>query len=104
MRADPRAYTTDFAKSGREHKILIDYLRNNRTNTSVCAFATRATRRSCVDAARLERVASPAGSLDDTDGSETTDTNSHGSMGGSWKGAQTISVASFAAVMHLSLT
>jgi bifunctional non-homologous end joining protein LigD len=41
-RTDPDAYTTAFAKSGREHKILIDYLRNNRTNTSVCAFSPRA--------------------------------------------------------------
>jgi bifunctional non-homologous end joining protein LigD len=41
-RSDPRAYTTTFAKAGRENKILIDYLRNNRTNTSVCAFSPRA--------------------------------------------------------------
>src|SRR3954451_268089 len=40
-RADPQTYTTAFAKSGRERKILIDYLRNNRTNTSVCAFSPR---------------------------------------------------------------
>jgi bifunctional non-homologous end joining protein LigD len=39
---DPAAYTTKFAKAGRERKILIDYLRNNRTNTSVCAFSPRA--------------------------------------------------------------
>jgi bifunctional non-homologous end joining protein LigD len=39
---DPHTYTTAFAKSGREHKILIDYLRNNRTNTSVCGFSPRA--------------------------------------------------------------
>jgi len=39
---DPRSYTTKFAKEGRERKILIDYLRNNRTNTSVCAFSPRA--------------------------------------------------------------
>ena len=41
-RRDPARYTTAFAKSGRERKILIDYLRNNRTNTSVAAFSTRA--------------------------------------------------------------
>jgi len=41
-RTDPRCYTTTFAKAGRERKILIDYLRNNRTNTSVCAFSPRA--------------------------------------------------------------
>jgi len=41
-RRDPKAYTTAFPKLGREHKILIDYLRNNRTNTSVAAFSTRA--------------------------------------------------------------
>jgi bifunctional non-homologous end joining protein LigD len=31
-----------FPKAGREGKLLIDYLRNNRTNTSVAAFSTRA--------------------------------------------------------------
>jgi bifunctional non-homologous end joining protein LigD len=41
-RTDPRSYTTRFAKAGREQKILIDYLRNNRTNTSICAFSPRA--------------------------------------------------------------
>jgi len=39
---DPIRYTTDFRKAGREDKILIDYLRNNRTNTSICAFSVRA--------------------------------------------------------------
>jgi len=39
---DPSAFTTEFAKAGREDKLLIDYLRNNRTNTSVAAFSTRA--------------------------------------------------------------
>jgi bifunctional non-homologous end joining protein LigD len=39
---DPARYTMDFRKAGREDKILIDYLRNNRTNTSVCAFSVRA--------------------------------------------------------------
>jgi bifunctional non-homologous end joining protein LigD len=41
-RAAPEAYTTDFAKAGRANKILIDYLRNNRTNTSIAAYSTRA--------------------------------------------------------------
>jgi bifunctional non-homologous end joining protein LigD len=41
-RRDPRRYTTAFAKAGRERKVLIDYLRNNRTNTSVAAYSTRA--------------------------------------------------------------
>jgi bifunctional non-homologous end joining protein LigD len=41
-RADPDIYTTQFAKAGRERKILIDYLRNNRTNTSIAAYSTRA--------------------------------------------------------------
>ena len=42
VRTDPRLYTTTFRKLGRERKILIDYLRNNRTNTSICAFSPRA--------------------------------------------------------------
>jgi bifunctional non-homologous end joining protein LigD len=41
-RLDTNSYTTTFAKIGRERKILLDYLRNNRTNTSVCAFSPRA--------------------------------------------------------------
>jgi bifunctional non-homologous end joining protein LigD len=41
-RIDPSRYTTTFSKRGREAKILIDYLRNNRTNTSVCAYSPRA--------------------------------------------------------------
>ena len=42
VKTAPRLYTTTFAKVGRERKILIDYLRNNRTNTSVCAYSPRA--------------------------------------------------------------
>jgi bifunctional non-homologous end joining protein LigD len=41
-RDNPALYTTAFAKAGRARKILIDYMRNNRTNTSVSAFSTRA--------------------------------------------------------------
>jgi bifunctional non-homologous end joining protein LigD len=39
---DPARFTTRFAKAGRERLILIDYLRNNRTNTSIAAYSTRA--------------------------------------------------------------
>jgi bifunctional non-homologous end joining protein LigD len=42
VRRQPRLFTDRFAKSGRDDKILIDYLRNNRTNTSIAAFSTRA--------------------------------------------------------------
>ena len=47
-RQSPRLYTTAFPKAGRERKILLDYLRNNRTNTSVAAFSTRAKPRASV--------------------------------------------------------
>jgi bifunctional non-homologous end joining protein LigD len=40
-RIDAR-FTTRYAKAGREHLLLVDYLRNNRTNTSIAAFSTRA--------------------------------------------------------------
>jgi bifunctional non-homologous end joining protein LigD len=43
VRANPRLYTTAFSKRGREEKILLDYLRNNRTNTSICAYSPRAS-------------------------------------------------------------
>jgi bifunctional non-homologous end joining protein LigD len=41
-RHDPRRFTASFAKAGRGSRILVDYLRNNRTNTSVAAFSLRA--------------------------------------------------------------
>ena len=42
VRAHPHTFTERFAKLGRERKILVDYLRNNRTNTSIAAFSARA--------------------------------------------------------------
>ena len=42
VRAHPDTFTERFAKLGRERKILVDYLRNNRTNTSIAAYSTRA--------------------------------------------------------------
>jgi bifunctional non-homologous end joining protein LigD len=42
VRADPQRYTMRFARHGRERRILVDYLRNNRTNTSICAYSPRA--------------------------------------------------------------
>ena len=48
VKADPKTFTTRFAKAGRQRQILIDYLRNNRTNTSVSAFSPRARRGAAV--------------------------------------------------------
>jgi bifunctional non-homologous end joining protein LigD len=39
---DPALFTTSVPKAGRERKILLDVLRNNRTNTSVAAYSLRA--------------------------------------------------------------
>jgi bifunctional non-homologous end joining protein LigD len=41
VRHDATQFTTQFGKRGRERQILVDYLRNNRTNTSIAAFSTR---------------------------------------------------------------
>jgi bifunctional non-homologous end joining protein LigD len=41
-RSQPGRYTIDIPKAGREKKILIDFLRNNRGSTSVAAYSTRA--------------------------------------------------------------
>lgn len=38
---DPTRYTLTFSKRDRDRKILIDYLRNNRTNTAVAAYSAR---------------------------------------------------------------
>jgi bifunctional non-homologous end joining protein LigD len=42
VRQRPETFTERFAKAGRSDKILLDYLRNNRTNTSIAAYSTRA--------------------------------------------------------------
>jgi bifunctional non-homologous end joining protein LigD len=41
-RAAPRAFTTTVSKAARPGKILLDYLRNARANSSVAAFSVRA--------------------------------------------------------------
>lgn len=42
VRHDQKLFTLQFGKRGRDRQILVDYLRNNRTNTSIAAFSTRA--------------------------------------------------------------
>jgi bifunctional non-homologous end joining protein LigD len=42
VRDDPSRFTTANPKAGRERQILVDVLRNNRTNTSVAAYSLRA--------------------------------------------------------------
>ena len=42
VRRRPSLFTATFAKAGRDDRILVDYLRNNRTNTSIAAYSTRA--------------------------------------------------------------
>ena len=42
VRQRPELFTEQFGKAGRHDKILVDYLRNNRTNTSIAAYSTRA--------------------------------------------------------------
>lgn len=100
---DPHRYTTAFAKSGRERKILIDYLRNNRTNTSVCAFSPRARAGGT--------VSMPIGwnELRESPGRWTILTVPRrlarlrtDPWADYWEGAQTLSAGSLAAVARLS--
>ena len=41
-RAEPETYTSKLPKASRKGKIFIDYLRNGRGATSICAYSTRA--------------------------------------------------------------
>jgi bifunctional non-homologous end joining protein LigD len=103
-KTDPRIYTTAFPKAGRERQILIDYLRNNRTNTSVCAFSPRARPGA--------RVSMPLSwhDLEDPPDQWTLltvprrlDQLRTDPWKDYWSDAQTISAASFAAVSRVSL-
>jgi bifunctional non-homologous end joining protein LigD len=101
-KSDPRTYTTAFAKAGRERQILIDYLRNNRTNTSVCAFSPRARPGATVSMPLgWDDLVSPPDRWtlltvpDHLERRRTDPWNDY------WSAAQVISAASFAAVSRL---
>ena len=82
VRTDPQLYTTTFAKVGRERKILIDYLRNNRTNTSICAYSPRArTGSDRLHAARLERSERIARAVDVAYGRQASEASSDRPVG-----------------------
>ena len=102
-RTDPQAYTTAFAKSGRERKILIDYLRNNRTNTSVCAFSPRA-RAGAVVSMPLDwkELREPPARWTILTAPKRLARVRTDPWADYWEGAQTISAASFAAVTRPS--
>jgi bifunctional non-homologous end joining protein LigD len=46
--ADPRHFTSNMSKARRHGKIFIDYLRNGRSATAICAYSTRAKPRATV--------------------------------------------------------
>jgi bifunctional non-homologous end joining protein LigD len=64
VRRRPALFTERFAKVGRQDKILLDYLRNNRTNTSIAAYSSRARPDGTVSVplawTELGRLASPS--------------------------------------------
>src|SRR5678815_2533810 len=92
-------YTTAFAKSGRERKILIDYLRNNRTNTSVCAFSPRARPGATVSMPLAwEELGEPPGRWTIRTVPRRLGRIRPEPWADYWEGDQTISAASFAAV------
>ncbi len=103
VRADPEAYTTAFPKAGREHKILIDYLRNNRTNTSVCAFSPRARPGAAVSMPLgWNELREPPDRWTILTAPRRLARIKADPWAGYWKGAQTIPGASLAAVARLS--
>jgi bifunctional non-homologous end joining protein LigD len=100
--SDPALYTITFAKQGRESKILIDYLRNNRTNTSVCAFSARARENGGVsmpiDWSKLTTRLKPERFTVETVGKKAM----ADPWRDYWKTRQKISKASFAAIRKLT--
>jgi bifunctional non-homologous end joining protein LigD len=99
VRADPALYTTTFSKQGRERKILIDYLRNNRTNTSICAYSPRARAGGPVSvAAGMEGVERRSGRLDRVIGAAPPAPPARRPWADYWTTSQRISTAALEAV------
>jgi bifunctional non-homologous end joining protein LigD len=102
-RTDPQLFTTAFAKAERERKILIDYLRNNRTNTSVCAFSPRARPGAAVSMpVGWNEMREPPESWTLLTAPRRLDRVRVDPWKDYWRSVQTISAASFAAVTRMS--
>jgi bifunctional non-homologous end joining protein LigD len=99
---DPSLYTITFAKQGRESKILIDYLRNNRTNTSVCAYSARAREAGTVslpvDWSKLTARLKPGSFTVETVGTRSAPDP----WRDYWKTRQKISKAAFEAILRMT--